>query len=192
MASPYNKAASPVVVGLLLVVLVVAGVIFGYVFLFGAQQGFNTNPTGITAIITPSLYSVEAKVGVLGAKANFTISLSNSLTSMQHAEIEIAGNGHVAQTLPFILLASQTTTLALTQVLNVTGVWSVKVTSRGITASSYYFQVVGTRDEAEFAVLQWHDQTFYRNLILTSFVIAWAALTISAASLARRPKITVR
>lgn len=187
-----NRAASPIVVGLLLVVLVVAGAIFGYVFLFGAQEGFNTNPTAINAVITPSLYSTNAKVGVYGDTANFTIILTNTLTTLQRGAVEIGDNGQVVQSVSFVLLASQTTTLSLNQLLNATGIWSVKVTTRGLNASNYQFQVFKTKDEADFVVAQWRDQNFYRNLVLGGFVVAWASFIISAASLARRTTTVIR
>ena len=192
MTGSSNRAVSPIVVGLLLVVLVVAGAVLGYVFLFGAQQGFNTNTTGINAIISPALYSRDAKVGVYGDTGNFSVSLSNTLSSLQRGVVEIASNGRVVQSVPFILLQSQTTTITMTQGLNATGVWAVKVTTRGVSVSSYYFQVVGTRDEADFAVSQWRDQSFYRNLVLAGFIVAITSFIIAVASLARKPKTIIQ
>lgn len=187
-----RKGLSPVVIGLLLVVLVVAGGILAYVFLIGAQQGFNTNTTGINATILPTLYSRNAKVGVYGDMSNFTISLSNTLTTPQTLTINITSNGHQVQGNTYLLLPSQTTVVTLTQPLNETGVWAVKVSSRGVNITSYYFQVVGTKDEADFAVAQWHDQDFYRNLIQLSLIVAITAFIISAASLARKPKTIIQ
>lgn len=187
-----NKAISPVVLGLLLVVLVVTGAILGYVFLIGAQEGFKTNPTGINSTILSSLYSTEAKVGVNGDTGNFTISLSNTQNVPQRVEIDITKNGHQVQNSSFRLLASQTTTVILSLPLNGTGIWVVKVTSRGLTSNSYAFQVMGTKDEADFAAAQWRDQNFYRNLVLAGFIIAIIAFIVSAASLARKPKTVIQ
>lgn len=192
MRESSNRGASPVVVALLLVVLVVTGSIVAYVFLVGVQQGFNTNTTGINATIFAALYSSNAKVGVYGGLSNFTISLSNTLTTPQIYTVNITSNGHLMQANTFLLLPSQTTTITLAQRLNETGVWAVKVNARGVNITSYYFQVVGTKDEADFAVAQWRDQEFYRNLIQLSLVVAVISFIISAASLARKPKTVIQ
>jgi hypothetical protein len=74
----------------------------------------------------------------------------------------------------------------------VTGIWTVKVTVNGINISSYSFQVMRTRDEADFAVAQWRDQYFYRNLTFGSFIVAIISFIIAVASLARNPKTLIR
>lgn len=181
-----TTAVSPIVLGLILVVLIVSVAILGYVFLFGIQQGFNTNPTGINAVITPTLYSSDAKIGISGSLINITISISNSLSNAQKGAITITNNGREMQNASFILLPSQTTTVTLHQVLNGTGVWTIKVMSHGVAAASYYFQVVNTRDEADFAVAQWRDQNTYRNITLATFILALISFIIAAASLARK------
>lgn len=173
-------------------VLVVAGTILAYVFVIGVQQGFNTNPTGVTAVIIPTLYSTEAKVGLYGAPSNITIILSNTLTTLQRGFINVTSNSRVVQSVPFLLLASQTLNTVVSQRLNATGVWAVTVTTRGVNVNSYTFQVVATKDEADFAVGQWRDQTFYRNLVLASFILSITSLIVAAASLARKPKTIIQ
>ena len=187
-----NMGASPVVVALLLIVLIVAGGIIGYVFLVGAQQGFNVNSTGLTANITAALYSTDAKIGLYGGRSNFTISVGSSVSTPQIFDVNITSNSHEVQGNSYILLPNQVTTITLSQQLNQTGVWAVKVTTHGVTISVYYFQVVGTGDEAGFAVAQWRDQQYYRNLIMLSLIVALISFIISAASLARRPKTIIQ
>ena len=187
-----SNAVSPIVVGLLLVVVVVAGVIFGYVFLFGLQEGFNVNPTGVDATIAPSLYSADAKVSVYGQRCNVTVFLANTLGTVQRGGISITNNDRVVQNASFLLRPSQTTTAVLPQALNATGVWVVKVTVSGVTVSSYYFQVVSSRDEADFAIRQWRNQNNYRNLVTAAFLLAIVSVIVSAASLARKPKTVIQ
>lgn len=187
-----SNAVSPIVVGLILIVVVVAGAIFGYVFLFGLQQGFTVNPTGVSATIAPSLYSPDAKVSVYGQTCNVTVFLANSLGTVQKGVIIITNNDHVVQNASFLLLPSQTTTIVLPQALNANGVWSVKVIVIGVVVSSYYFQVVSSRDEADFAIRQWHDQNNYRNLVTAAFLFAIISVIVSAASLARKPKTVIQ
>ena len=188
----HSNAVSPIVVGLLLTVIVVTGAILSYVFLFGLQEGFNVNPTGVDATIAPSLYSADAKVSVYGQTCNVSVFLANTLGSVQRGFIIITNNGRVVQNATFILLPSQTITTVLPQALNATGVWAVKVTVSGVTVNSYYFQVVSSRDEAEFAIRQWHDQSDYRNLVTVAFFLAIIAVIFSAASLARKPKTVIQ
>jgi len=190
-----RKGISPIVLGLILVVLILCGALLGYVFLVGLQHGFSTNPTGSTgvnAIVTPSLYSRDAKVGVYGDASNFSVSISNSLAAAQTGVINITSNGRIVQSVPFILLPHETNTIILPQQLNATGVWSVKVTIGGINVNSYYFQVLATRDDADFAVGQWRDQNYYRNLTLGTLIVAIASIIASAASLARKPKTIIQ
>jgi hypothetical protein len=179
-------------VGLLLIVVVVTGAIVGYVFLFGLQQGFNVNSTGVNATIDSTLYSADARVGIYGEPLNVTIFLSNSLGTVQRGFITITQNGRVVQNATFVLLATQTSATVIPQALNATGLWSVKVTVGGVTANSYYFQVVRSRDEADFAIRQWRDQNNYRNLVAAAFFLAIIAVIVSAASLARKPKIVIQ
>jgi hypothetical protein len=180
------------VVALLLIVLVVAGGIIAYVFLVGALTGFNTSSTGLNASIAAALYSTDAKVGLYGDRSNFTISVASSLSTPEIFDVNITSNGHEVQGNTYLLLPNQVMTVTLSQQLNETGVWAVKVTTHGVAVASYYFQVVGTSDEAGFAVAQWHDQQYYRNLILLSLVVAVASFVISAASLARKPKTIIQ
>jgi hypothetical protein len=177
---------------LLLIVVVVTGAILGYVFLVGVQEGFNVNPTGVDATIAPSLYSADAKVSVYGQRCNVSVFLANTLGSVQRGVITITNNGRVAQNASFLLLPSQTITTVLPQALNATGVWAVKVTVSGVTINSYYFQVVSSRDEADFAIRQWRDQNNYRNLVTAAFFLAIISVIVSAASLARKPKTVIQ
>jgi len=187
-----SNAVSPIVVGLLLVVVVVAGAVLSYVFLFGLQEGFNVNPTGVNATIDPALYSADAQVGVYGEPFNVTIFLSNSLSTVQRVFITIRQNGHLAQNVTFLVLPTQTSATVVPQALNATGVWSVKVIVGKVTVSSYYFQVVSSRDEADFAIRQWRDQNNYRNLVTAAFFLAIISVILSAASLARKPKTVIQ
>jgi len=187
-----SNAVSPIVVGLLIVVLVVTGAIASYVFLFGLQEGFNVNSTGVNATIDPVLYSTDARIGLYGQPFNVTIFLSNSLSTVQRGFITITQNGHTVQNTTLLLLPTQTTATVIPQALNATGVWAVKVTVSGVTVNSYYFQVVGSRDEADFAVLQWRNQNNYRNLVTAAFFLAIVSVIFSAASLARKPKTVIQ
>lgn len=172
--------------------LVVAVGIIAYVFVVGALQGFNTKSTGLSATITASLYSTDAKVGLYGDRSNFTISVGSSLSTPQLFEVNITNNGHEVRGNTYLLLPNQAITVTLSQQLNATGVWSVNVSTHGVAIASYYFQVVGSSDEAGFAVAQWREQQNYRNLILLSLVIAIMSFIISAASLARKPKTIIQ
>jgi len=187
-----SNAISPIVVGLLLIVVVVAGAILGYVFLFGLLEGFNVNSTGVDATIEPSLYSADAKVSVYGQKCTVTVFLANTVGTVQRGVISITSNGVAVQNASFILLPSQGITTVLPQVLNATGVWTVKVTVSGVIVSSYYFQVVSSRDEADFAIRQWRDQNNYRDLVTAAFFLAIMSVVVSAASLARTPKTVIQ
>jgi hypothetical protein len=188
----HHKAISPIVIGLILVVVVVTGAILGYVFLFGLQEGFNVNPTGVDAVIDPTLYSTDAKVGVYGQPSNVSIFLSNTLSTVQSGVITITQNGRIVQNTTFILRPSETATTVIPQVLNATGVWAVKVTVRGVNVNSYYFEVVSSRDEADFAIRQWRDQNNYRNLVTAAFFLACISVIVSAASLARKPRTVIQ
>jgi hypothetical protein len=192
MKGSSKAALSPVILGLLLVVLVVSVVVVAYVFLLGAQQGFNTNPTGVNAVVTSSLYSRDAKVGVYGDEANFTVALTNTLNTPQKGFINITNNGIDAQSTSFLLLPNQAAIFSLSQKLNATGIWTVKVTARGVRVSSYSFQVMPTVDEADYAVAQWHDQNFYRNLVLGAALLATVSFIVAVASLARKPSTIIR
>ena len=192
MIGSSSSATSPIVVAMLLIVVVVAGGIIGYVFLIGAQQGFNTSSTGLNASVVAALYSTDAKVGLYGDRGNFTISIGSSLSTPQIFDVNITSNGREVQGNAYLLLPNQATSVTLTQSLNETGVWAVKVTARGVTVTSYYFQVVGTGDEANFLVAEWRDQQYYRNLSYICLVVAFTAIVISAASLARKPKTIIQ
>lgn len=166
--------------------------IIGYVFLIGAQQGFNTNPTGVNAVITASLYSSDARVGVYGDMGNFTISLSNSVNLVQRGGINITNNGRNVQGSLFVLLPSQTVTVTIAQQLNSTGIWTVKVTTHGIKISSYSFQVVPSKDEADYVIEQSRAQTFNKNVAFGSIVVALASIIVAIGSLARKPTTVIR
>lgn len=187
-----RKGVSPVVLGLVLAVLLVGGVIIGYVFFIGVEQGFNTSAAGVSAVVTLTLYSRDAKVGVYGDGSNVSVSLSSSLSTAQQGVINVTSNGRVVRSVSFILLPHETSTITLSQRLNATGVWSVKVTASGINVTTYYFQVLATRDDADFAVGQWRDQNYYRNLVLGSLILAIISIIVSAASLARGRKTVIQ
>jgi hypothetical protein len=187
-----RKGVSPVVLGLVLVVLLVGGVIIGYVFFIGVEQGFNTSAAGVSAVVTLTLYSRDAKVGVYGDGNNVSVSLSSTLSTAQQGVINVTSNGRVVRSVSFILLPHETSTITLSQRLNATGVWSVKVTASGTNVTTYYFQVLATRDDADFAVGQWRDQNYYRNLVLGSLILAIISIIISAASLARGRKTVIQ
>ena len=192
MSGSSNSATSPIVVAMLLIVIVVAGGIIAYVFLVGAQQGFNTSSTGLSASIVAGLYSTDARVGVYGDRGNFTISVGSSVSTPQLFDVNITSNGQEVQGNSYLLLPNQATTVTLTQSLNETGIWAVKVTTRGLPVATYYFQVVGTGDEAGFLIAQWRDEQYYRNLSYVCLIVAFTAIVIAAASLARRPKTVIQ
>jgi hypothetical protein len=190
-----RRGVSPVVLALILVVLVLGGAIMSYVFLFGVQEGFNSNPantTGVNAIVTPTLYSRDAKVGLYGDSSNISVSISNSAATAQAGVINITSNGRVVRSVQFMLRPQESNTIKLSQRLNATGTWSVKVTASGISVTTYYFQVLATRDEAEFATTQWRSQNYYRNLTLGTLIVSIASFIIAAASFARRPKTIIQ
>ena len=192
MIGSSNKATSPVVTAVILIVLIVAGTIIVYVFLVGVQQGFYTNSSGLSAAITGKLYSSDARIALLGDIGNFTVSVSNTLTTPQLFTINITSNGRPEWNNSYLLLPNQVTTVTAAQPLNTTGVWAVKVNARGINVATYYFQVMATRDEADFAVSQWQQQQFNRTLVYTCLFVASTAFVIAAASLARRPKTIIQ
>ena len=184
-----RKGVSPIIVAVLLVVVIVAGTLLGFIFLSGLSTGFRpTANSGLSSTISAHIYSTDARVDILNHVANFSIVIANTVTTTQVGDIELAVGNRVVQTLSFALGAGEARTILISQKLNQTGVWTLKITSNGIKADSYTFTVVGTQDEADYATTQWESDNFYRNLTLISYVLSIIAFAVAAASLARQPK----
>jgi hypothetical protein len=184
-----SRAVSPVIVGVLLIVVIVAGTLLGFIFLTGLSTGFRaTGNTGLSTTITPHIYSTDARVDVLNNIANFSAVVSNTVSTSQVGEVDLTVGEHIVQTVPFALGNGETKTIRVTQSLNETGVWTFKVISNGVKVSDYSFTVVESQDEADYAIGQWQSQNFYRNLLIVSYFLSIAAFAIAVASLARQPK----
>jgi len=184
-----RKGVSPIIVAVLLVVVIVAGTLLGFIFLSGLSTGFRpTANSGLSSTISAHIYSTDARVDILNHVANFSIVIANTVTTTQVGDIELAVGNRVVQTLSFALGAGEARTILISQKLNQTGVWTLKITSNGIKADSYTFTVVGTQDEADYATTQWESENFYRNLTLISYVLSIIAFAVAVASLARQPK----
>jgi hypothetical protein len=183
------KAVSPVIVAVLLIMVVVASVLLGYVFLTGLSSGLSsTASTGLQSTIVPRTYSPDAGIDYFGRKANFTVVLSNTVSKSQVGSVDLLAGSLLLQNISFALAPSETQTIVITQPLNSTGTWTLKVTTSGVKVNSYSFNVMHTKDEADFAISQWQSERFYRNLTLLGFMIAIVAFILAIASLVRPPK----
>jgi hypothetical protein len=184
-----SRAVSPVIVGVLLIVIIVAGTLLGFIFLTGLSTGFRTTGnTGLSTTTTPHIYSTDARVDVLNNVANFSAVVSNTVSTPQVGEVDLTVGDHIVQTVPFALGNGETKTIQVTQALNQTGIWTFKVISNGIKVSDYSFTVMQTQDEADYTIGQWQSQNFYRNLLIVCYFLSIAAFAIAVASLARQPK----
>jgi hypothetical protein len=184
-----SRAVSPVIVGVLLIVVIVAGTLLGFIFLTGLSTGFRTTGnTGLSTTVTPQIYSTDAHVDVVNNVANFSAVVSNTVSTSQVGEVDLTVGDHIVQTVPFALGNGETKTIRVAQSLNETGVWTFKVISNGIKVSDYSFTVMQSQDEADYAISQWQSQNFYRNLVIVCYFLSIAAFAIAVASLARRPK----
>jgi len=184
-----HRAVSPLIIAILLTVVIVAGTLLGLIFLTGLSSGFRTSAgTGLSSTITPHIYSTDASVDVQNHVANFSVILTNTVSTPQVGDVELTSGGRIYQTAPFALGASQASLIKVSQKLNVTGIWTLKITSNGLTVNSYTFNVVPTTDEADYAVTQWQSQNFYRNLLVICFFFSIVAFAISMGALARQPK----
>jgi hypothetical protein len=184
-----SRAVSPVIVGVLLIVVIVAGTLLGFIFLTGLSTGFKTTGnTGLSTTVTPNIHSTDARVDVLNNVANFTVIVSNTVSTPQVGEVDLTVGDHIVQTVPFALGNGETKTIRVSQALNETGIWTFKVISNGIKVSDYSFTVTQTQDEADYAISQWQSQNFYRNLLIVCYFLSIAAFAIAVASLARQPK----
>lgn len=183
-----SRGISPVIVAILLIVVIFASVLLGFIFLTGISKGFNTTGnTGLSSTITPHVYRSDAGVGVLNQVVNFTVAISNTVSTPQVGVVQLVAGNSIIQTTPFSLGNGQARTIQISQKLNRTGTWTEKVISNGIKVDSYSFNVLQTQDEADYAVAQWESQQFYRNLIFIAFFLSIIAFAIAAASLVRRP-----
>ena len=184
-----RKGVSPIIVAVLLVVVIVAGTLLGFIFLSGLSTGFHpTANAGLSSTISAHVYSTDARVDVLNHVANFSIVMANTVSTPQVGDIELTVGNRIVQTLPFALGAGEARTIQISQKLNQTGIWTLKITSNGIKANSYTFTVVETQDEADYATTQWESENFYRNLTLICYVLSMIAFAVAIASLARQPK----
>jgi hypothetical protein len=183
------RAVSPVIVGVLLIVIIVAGTLLGFIFLTGLSTGFRTTGnTGLSTSMTPHIYSTDARVDVLNSVANFSTVVSNTVSTPQVGEVDLVVGNRIVQTVPFALGTGETRTIQVSQTLNQTGIWTFKIVSNGIKVSDYSFTVTQTQDEADYTITQWQSQNFYRNLLIICYFLSIAAFAIAVASLARQPK----
>jgi hypothetical protein len=184
-----RKAISPVIVGVLLIVVIVAGTLLGFIFLTGLSRGFRTTGnTGLSTTITPHIFSTDARVDVVNNAVNFSAVVSNTVSTPQVGEVDLTVGDQIVQTTPFALGTGETKTIQVSQMLNQTGIWTFKVVSNGIKVADYSFTVMQTQDEADYAMSQWESQNFYRNLLIICYFLSIAAFAVAFASLARRPK----
>lgn len=183
-----NRGISEVIAALLLIVTVVALTIVVYVFSVGMLGGGfqTTGVTGLQVTILPSIYSRDANIAVLNDKANFTVAVSSSLSSTQRVVVYVIAGRSVVGNVTVFLSAGESKTQFISQILNSTGIWTIKATAGGATIGSYSFDVRSTRDEADYAIQQWREQRFYQYLALGSFGFAILSLIVSVVSLARR------
>ncbi len=177
------------IVGVLLIVIIVAGTLIGFIFLSGLSTGFRPSEnTGISTVVTPHIYSTDARVDVLNNVANFSAIVSNTASALQVGEAELTVGNRVVQAVPFALTKGEVKTIQISQTLNQTGLWTFKVVSNGVKASDYSFTVTPSQDEADYEISQWQSQSLYRNLLIICYFLSIAAFAIAVASLARQPK----
>lgn len=170
--------------------VIVASVLLGFIFLTGLSKGFtSTGNTGLSSSMIPQIYDTSAGIGVLNQVANFTVVVSNTVSTRQVGDVELTVGNSIVRATPFALGTEQTSMIQISQRLNQTGTWTVKVTSNGVKVNSYSFNVMPNQDDADYAISQWESQQFYRNLILICFFLSIVAFALSAASLSRQPKI---
>ena len=184
-----RRGISPVIVAVLLVVVIVASTLLGFIFLTGLSRGFRTTGnTGLSSTITPHIYSTEASIDLTNNIANFSVIISNTVSTPQVGDVELSVGNRIAQSMPFALGTGEIRTILISQRLNQTGTWTAKVISNGIKVNSYSFSVVQTQDEADYAITQWETQNFYRNVLMICFFLSIVAFAVAMASLARQPK----
>jgi hypothetical protein len=184
-----REAVSPVIVGVLLIVIIVAGTLLGFIFLTGLSTGFRaTGNTGLSTSMTTHIYSTDAHIDILNNVANFSVVVSNTVSTPQVGEVDLTVGNQIVQTVPFALGTSEIRTIQVSQALNQTGLWTFKVVSNGVKVSDYSFTVAQTQDEADYAINQWQSQNYYRNLLIICYFLSIAAFAIAVASLARQPR----
>jgi hypothetical protein len=184
-----SRGVSPIVVGVLVIVVIVAGVLLGLIFLTGLSRGFRTTGnTGLSSTITAHIYSTDAGSSFLGDHANFTVIITNTVSTPQVGAVELDVGNSIVLSTPFALGAGETKTIFMSQPLNQTGTWTEKIVSNGIKVNQYSFNVFQSQDEADYAITQWESQNFYNDLIIVCFFLSVVAFAISAALLARQPK----
>lgn len=190
MTNPFNhRGISPVVLGVLVIVVIVASTLLGFIFLTGLSKGFQTaGNTGLSSTITPHIYSTDAGVDVFNNVANFSVLVDNTVSTPQVGDVELIVGNRIVQSVPFSLGTAEVRTIQIRQTLNQTGTWTAKVTSNGVKVNSYSFTVMQSQDEADYAISQWESQNFYRNLLLICFFLSIVAFAVAMASLARQPK----
>ena len=185
-----QRGVSPLIIAILLTVVIVAGTLLGLIFLTGLSSGFRTTGnTGLSSTITSHIYSTDASVDVQNRVANFSVVLANTVSTSQVGDVELTVGNRTVQNIPFALGAGQGSSIRISQRLNQTGTWTVKITSNRIKVNSYSFNVVPTTDEADYAITQWQSQNFYRNLLVICFLLSVVAFAVPMGSLARPPKV---
>jgi hypothetical protein len=188
------RGISPVIAGLLIIVLAAGVMLLVFIFASGLLGGLSATESGVRETIVPSIYSSEAGIGVLNQNANFTVTVYNSLSSAQEITIDVSEpSGHLLQSVSSTIPAGATRTIQVAQRLNATGLWTVRVTFviTGVKIGSYTFDVKPNRDEADFAVQEWRDQRFYRLLIFVAIGLAVISIAIAVAAVARPRIITL-
>jgi hypothetical protein len=183
-----RSGISGVVVGLLLIMVIGAFIVIFYVFAIGPLQGggFAGTSAGIEFSIVPQIYGQDAGIAVLGQLANFTVSITNTASTDQRVAVNIvAPDKRVVQSVSTGLAASYTKTILVSQVVNVTGIWTVTVTSLSVKIGGYYFTVIQDRDQADFAIAQYREQRLYRVLVYALLALSIAAIILAVIAVAR-------
>jgi hypothetical protein len=184
------RGVTPLVVAILLIVVIVAATLMGLIFLTGLSSGFRTTGnTGLSSTITSHIYSTDASVDVQNHVANFSVILQNTVSTPQVGDVELTVGNQTVKSIPFALGTGQGSSITISQRLNQTGTWTVKITSNRIKVNSYSFNVVPTTDEADYAITQWQSQNFNKYLLMICFFLSVVAFGTSMASLARPPKV---
>ena len=184
------RGVTPLVVAILLTVVIVAFTLMGLIFLTGFSSGFRTTGnTGLSSTITSHIYSTDAGVDFQNHVANFSVTLVNTVSAPQVGDVELTVANRTVNSISFVLGARQASYITISQRLNQSGIWTVKVVSNGVKVNAYSFNVVPSTDEADYAITQWQSQNFYRYLLMICFFLSVVAFGVSMASLARPPKV---
>ncbi len=191
-----RRGISAVIIAVLLITVIVALVLLAFVFLTGMSTLLggptqSSNNTGLQVVITPSIYSSDAQIGMVGERANFTVILSNTVSNVQVGRVDLESSIRVEQNVTFALTNGETKTVVISQPLTQTGPWILSVVTNGVEAGSYTFNVVRGPSEASYQVNQYETTKFYRNLTFITFFISLIGFAIAVAALVR-PARTIK